>query len=70
MASTGNFCRDGVEISRALGCRGVAVLPPGVSKERFDWLERSVTDPSDIARIPGTERNVKEIYDKARGALA
>src|SRR5690606_13313651 len=25
--STGNYCRGGVAISRALGCRGVAVLP-------------------------------------------
>ena len=62
--STGNYCRGGVAISRTLGCRGVAVLPAGMSKERFDWLERWVTDRSDIVRTPGTESNVKEIYDK------
>lgn len=62
--STGNYCRGGVAISRTLGCRGVAVLPTGMSKERFDWLERWVSDPSDIIRTPGTESNVKEIYDK------
>src|SRR5262245_15868334 len=62
--STGNYCRGGVAISRTLGCRGVAVLPAGMSKERFDWLERWVSDPSDIIRTPGTESNVKEIYDK------
>jgi cysteine synthase len=62
--STGNYCRGGVAISRTLGCRGVAVLPAGMSKERFDWLERWVSDPSDIVRTPGTESNVKEIYDK------
>jgi cysteine synthase len=62
--STGNYCRGGVAISRTLGCRGVAVLPAGMSRERFDWLERWVSDPSDIIRTPGTESNVKEIYDK------
>ena len=62
--STGNYCRGGVAISRILGCRGVAVLPAGMSQERFDWLERWVADPADIIRTPGTESNVKEIYDK------
>src|SRR5579864_493145 len=38
--STGNFCRGGVAISRILGCRGVAVLPAGMSVERFQWLEK------------------------------
>ena len=37
--STGNYCRGGVAISRILGCRGVAVLPAGMSRERFDWLQ-------------------------------
>ena len=62
--STGNYCRGGVAISRILGCRGVAVLPAGMSKERFDWLDRWVSDPADIIRTPGTESNVKEIYDE------
>jgi hypothetical protein len=47
-----------------LGCRGVAVLPTGMSKERFDWLEDWVANPDDIIRTPGSESNVKEIYDK------
>ena len=67
--STGNYCRGGVAISRILGCRGVAVLPEGMSAERFRWLERWVTDLSDIVRTPGSESNVKEIYD-ACAALA
>jgi len=62
--STGNYCRGGVAISRILGCRGVAVLPAGMSRERFDWLKRWVADPGDIIRTPGTESNVKEIYDE------
>jgi cysteine synthase A len=61
--STGNYCRGGVAISRILGCRGVAVLPAGMSEERFSWLSRWVGDPADIVRTPGTESNVKEIYD-------
>ena len=61
--STGNYARGGVAISRIMGCRGVAVLPAGMSQERFDWLDRWVVDPSDIIRTPGSESNVKEIYD-------
>ena len=64
--STGNYCRGGVAISRLLGCRGVAVLPEGMSRERFAWLERWVDRPEDIIRTPGTESNVKEIYDKCK----
>ena len=62
--STGNYCRGGVAISRILKCHGVAVLPEGMSQERFDWLDRWATDPADIIRTIGTESNVKEIYDK------
>jgi len=65
--STGNYCRGGVAISRTLGCRGVAVLPEGMSEERFEWLGRWVDDPSDVIRTPGSESNVKEIYDACTG---
>ncbi len=68
--STGNYCRGGVAISRLLGCRGVAVLPEGMSRERFDWLGRWVTDAGDIVRTPGTESNVKEIYDRCKELAA
>jgi cysteine synthase len=61
--STGNYARGGIAISRILGSRGVAVLPAGMSQERFDWLDKWVADPADIVRTPGTESNVKEIYD-------
>ena len=64
--STGNYCRGGVAVSRILGCDGVAVLPGGMSLERFEWLERWARDPSHIVRTVGTESNVKEIYDKCR----
>jgi cysteine synthase len=62
--STGNYCRGGVAISRIMGCHGVAILPEGMSRERFDWLEAWCTSPAvDIIQTPGTESNVKEIYD-------
>ncbi len=61
--STGNYCRGGVAISRTVGVRGVAILPAGMSDERFQWLERWVVEPRDIVRTPGTESNVREIYD-------
>jgi cysteine synthase len=62
--STGNYCRGGVAISRIMQSHGVAVLPAGMSQERFDWLGRWVLSPDDIIRTPGTESNVKEIYDR------
>ena len=67
--STGNYCRGGVAISRIVDCRGVAILPAGMSDERFHWLERWVIEPGDIIRTPGTESNVREIYE-ACDALA
>jgi len=68
--STGNYCRGGVAISRILGCDSVAVLPEGMSRERYDWLERWVSHPSHIVRTYGTESNVKEIYDKCNELAA
>ncbi len=63
--STGNYARGGVAISRIMGCRGVAVLPENMSRERFAWLEHWVENQAeDIIRTPGSESNVKEIYDK------
>jgi cysteine synthase A len=62
--STGNYCRGGVAISRIMGCRGVAVLPEGMSRERFEWLQAWAAKPEDVIRTPGTESNVKEIYDE------
>ncbi len=61
--STGNYARGGVAISEIMGCRGVAVLPEGMSRERFEWLEDWISDPNDVIRTFGTESNVKEIYD-------
>ncbi|RIK22286.1 MAG: pyridoxal-5-phosphate-dependent protein subunit beta [Anaerolineae bacterium] len=59
--STGNYCRGGAYDSHLLACKSVAILPEGMSKERFEWLQ-GVAD--EIIRTPGTESNVKEIFDK------
>lgn len=59
--STGNYCRGGAYNAQLLGCESVAILPEGMSKERFDWLR---TVAGEIIATPGTESNVKEIYDK------
>ena len=59
--STGNYCRGGAYDSSLLGCESVAILPEGMSAERFTWLE-SVA--GEIIKTPGSESNVKEIFDK------
>ncbi|MEW5907199.1 MAG: pyridoxal-phosphate dependent enzyme [Elusimicrobiota bacterium] len=59
--STGNYCRGGAFDSKLLGTTPVAILPEGMSKERFDWLREI---GSEVIATPGTESNVKEIYDK------
>jgi cysteine synthase len=60
--STGNYCRGGAYDCALLACPAVAILPEGMSRERFEWLEKIGTD--EIIATPGTESNVKEIYDK------
>ncbi|MDR1638335.1 MAG: pyridoxal-phosphate dependent enzyme, partial [Clostridiales bacterium] len=59
--STGNYCRGGAFISALLGVHSIAILPQGMSKERFSWLEKVA---GEIIATPGTESNVKEIFDK------
>ncbi len=59
--STGNYCRGGAYDSALLGCQSIAILPEGMSQERFDWLK---TVAGEIIATPGTESNVKEIFDK------
>ena len=59
--STGNFCRGGAYDSALLACQSIAILPEGMSKERFEWLK---TVAGEIIATPGTESNVKEIFDK------
>jgi cysteine synthase len=59
--STGNYCRGGAYNSALLGCHSIAILPAGMSRERFDWLQGIA---GEVIATPGTESNVKEIFDK------
>jgi len=59
--STGNYCRGGAYDSALLGCQSIAILPEGMSRERFEWL---ATVAGEVIKTPGSESNVKEIFDK------
>ncbi len=59
--STGNYCRGGAYDSNLLGCESIAILPEGMSQERFDWLSKVA---GETIKTPGSESNVKEIFDK------
>src|SRR5512138_2628414 len=59
--STGNYCRGGAYDSALLACESIAILPEGMSKERFEWLEKVA---GETIKTPGSESNVKEIFDK------
>jgi cysteine synthase A len=59
--STGNYCRGGAYDCALLGCTSVAILPEGMSRERFEWLK---SIGAEVIATPGCESNVKEIYDK------
>jgi cysteine synthase len=61
--STGNFCRGGAYDATLLGCESIAILPEGMSQERFDWLSGVA---GEVIKTPGCESNVKEIFDKCR----
>ena len=59
--STGNFCRGGAYDSALLSCESIAILPEGMSEERFAWLANIA---GETIKTPGSESNVKEIFDK------
>jgi cysteine synthase len=59
--STGNYCRGGAYDSALLSCESIAILPEGMSRERFEWLANIA---GEVIATPGSESNVKEIFDK------
>ena len=59
--STGNFCRGGAFNAALLSCESIAILPEEMSQERFEWLRKVA---GEVIATPGSESNVKEIYDK------
>lgn len=61
--STGNYCRGGAYDSALLACNSIAILPKGMSKERFTWLSKIA---GEVIATPGSESNVKEIFDKCK----
>ncbi len=61
--STGNYCRGGAYDSALLSCKAIAVLPEGMSKERFEWLK---SIGAEVYATPGVESNVKEVFDKTK----
>ena len=59
--STGNYCRGGAYDSALLACESIAILPEEMSNERFEWLSSIA---GETIKTPGSESNVKEIFDK------
>ncbi len=59
--STGNYCRGGAYVAALLACESIAILPEGMSRERFEWLSNIA---GEVIATPGSESNVKEIFDK------
>ncbi|HEY47466.1 MAG: pyridoxal-5-phosphate-dependent protein subunit beta [Anaerolineae bacterium SM23_ 63] len=59
--STGNYCRGGAYDASLLACESIAILPEGMSRERFEWLSKVA---GEVIATPGSESNVKEIFDK------
>ena len=61
--STGNFGIGGAWVGPRMGYRSVVVLPEGMSAERFEKIRGY---GAEVVATPGSESNVKEIYDKVR----
>jgi cysteine synthase A len=60
--STGNYCRGGAFDSKLMDTEAIAILPEEMSRERFEWLKQKAQ--ATVIATPGSESNVKEIYDK------
>lgn len=59
--STGNYGIGGAFIGCRMGYESLVVLPAGMSQERFDLIH---SYGAEVIRTPGSESNVKEIYDE------
>jgi cysteine synthase len=62
--STGNFGIGGAWVGPRLGYKSLVVLPEEMSRERFELI---ASYGAEAVRTPGSESNVKEIYDAVRG---
>jgi cysteine synthase len=61
--STGNFGIGGAWVGPRMGYRSLVVLPAEMSAERFDKIRGN---GAEVIATPGSESNVKEIYDAVR----
>jgi cysteine synthase len=61
--STGNFGIGGAWVGPRMGYRSLVVLPEEMSAERFEKIRGY---GGEILATPGSESNVKEIYDRVR----
>jgi cysteine synthase len=61
--STGNFGIGGAWVGPRMGYRSLVVLPEDMSAERFQKIREY---GAEVVATPGSESNVKEIYDKVR----
>ena len=61
--STGNFGIGGAWVGPRMGYRSLVVLPEEMSEERFQKIGDY---GAEVVATPGSESNVKEIYDKVR----
>ncbi len=61
--STGNYGIGGAWVGPRMGYASVVVLPEGMSQERF---ERIAAYGAKVVKTPGSESNVKEIYDACK----
>ncbi len=59
--STGNYGIGGAWVAGRMGCKSRVILPQGMSRERFARIE---SYGSEVIKTPGSESNVKEIYDE------
>jgi cysteine synthase len=61
--STGNFGIGGAWVGPRMGYRSLVVLPEEMSAERFEKIRNY---GAFVVATPGSESNVKEIYDKVK----
>jgi cysteine synthase len=61
--STGNFGIGGAWVGPRMGYRSLVVLPEEMSAERFEKIRGY---GAEVSATPGSESNVKEIYDRVR----
>ena len=61
--STGNYGIGGAWVGPRMGYRSLVVLPEDMSRERFEKIRAF---GAEVVATPGSESNVKEIYDKVK----